>query len=192
MAKAKRTGTDEIIAESFKKQARKHPIDKITIGQIAEGAGVIRSTFYNHFEDKYDLLKWCIFRDVITPAYPLIDMGMYEEAFLFIFTCLEKDKTFYKAAARLTHPVSFIDICSSCITEILMSVLGKTVVRSSWLTPENVTRYYAISLSIMIESWLNGEVEISAKEVGEAYKFIMTKSIKEVFDSFIEEKEFLA
>ena len=185
MSKRKKTGTDELIAEGFKKLARKHPIDKITISQITDEAGIIRSTFYNHFEDKYDLLKWCVFRDVITPAYPLIDMGMYEEAFLFMFTCIEKDKAFYKAAAKLTHPVPFIDVCSDCIISVLLDVLGETHATSSWLTAENVTRYYALSLSIMIESWLNGEVEISAKEVGEAYKYIMTKSIKEVFDGFI-------
>lgn len=34
------------------------PFEKITIKQICDRAGVIRATFYNHFEDKYAALDY--------------------------------------------------------------------------------------------------------------------------------------
>lgn len=40
---------DTLLAESFKELAKKHPIEKITIKEITDLAGVIRPTFYNHF-----------------------------------------------------------------------------------------------------------------------------------------------
>ena len=182
MARQKRKSTDELIASSFKELAVSTPVDKITINQIADNAGVIRSTFYNHFEDKYDLIKWCIFHDVIYPASPLIDMGMYEEAFLTMFSCVEKNLAFCKAVAKIEKPVSFLNVCSECIAEVMLDVLGDAKPKSSWLTPKNIAKYYAFSLAFMIESWLNGEVDISAKEIGEAYHYIMNKSLSETMD----------
>ncbi len=36
------------------------PIDKITVRQICEGCGIARSTFYSHFESKYDMFPWLV------------------------------------------------------------------------------------------------------------------------------------
>ena len=53
-----KSAIDTLLAESFKELALKQPIEKITIKEITDKAGVIRPTFYNHFQDKYDLLEW--------------------------------------------------------------------------------------------------------------------------------------
>ena len=52
-----KSAIDTLLAESFKELALKQPIEKITIKEITDKAGVIRPTFYNHFQDKYDLLE---------------------------------------------------------------------------------------------------------------------------------------
>ena len=49
-----RNNVDRLLAESFKELACTTPIDKITIKEITDKAGVIRPTFYNHFQDKYE------------------------------------------------------------------------------------------------------------------------------------------
>ena len=40
-----------LLAESFRTLAAEKPIEKITIKEITDGAGVIRVTFYNHFQN---------------------------------------------------------------------------------------------------------------------------------------------
>ena len=55
-----KSAIDTLLAESFKELALKQPIEKITIKEITDKAGVIRPTFYNHFQDKYELLEWII------------------------------------------------------------------------------------------------------------------------------------
>ena len=47
---------DDLLAESLKEIAKTKPIEKITIKEITDKAGVIRPTFYNHFQDKYELV----------------------------------------------------------------------------------------------------------------------------------------
>ena len=52
-----RNAIDTLLAESLKELTIKQPIEKITIKEITDKAGVIRPTFYNHFQDKYELLE---------------------------------------------------------------------------------------------------------------------------------------
>ena len=77
---------DTLLAESFKELAKKHPIEKITIKEITDLAGVIRPTFYNHFQDKYELLEWIITTDLLDPIEPLIQNGMISEGLVLLFT----------------------------------------------------------------------------------------------------------
>lgn len=49
--------TKHQLAESFKELMLKGSFDKITIRMITEQAGVIRPTFYNYFQDKYEVME---------------------------------------------------------------------------------------------------------------------------------------
>ena len=83
---------DLALAESFKELASRHPIEKITIKDITDKAGVIRPTFYNHFQDKYELIEWIVMEQIIRPAAPLIENGMFNEAVVLMFTSYECSK----------------------------------------------------------------------------------------------------
>ena len=50
--------TKELLSDSFAEIAKTKAIDKITVREISENAGVTSQTFYNHFSDKYDLVFW--------------------------------------------------------------------------------------------------------------------------------------
>ena len=56
---------DIVLAESLKELAATKPIEKITIKEITDKAGVIRPTFYNHFQDKYLILYWIITNNLV-------------------------------------------------------------------------------------------------------------------------------
>ena len=53
-----RPTTKDLIAESLKELSAVKPIDKITIREISQNCGFTSKTFYNHFQDKYDLIAW--------------------------------------------------------------------------------------------------------------------------------------
>lgn len=54
----RRQTTKELLAESFLELAQKTSIDKITITEITNNCQMSQPTFYNHFQDKYDLIAW--------------------------------------------------------------------------------------------------------------------------------------
>ena len=60
--------TKRLIADSFKAMLLRYPFEKISIMMITNEAGIRRPSFYNHFQDKYDLLAWIGETDVIGGA----------------------------------------------------------------------------------------------------------------------------
>ena len=60
MAIQGKTDIDQLLAKSLKEIAVRRPVEKITIKEITDKAGVIRPTFYNHFQDKFELIEWII------------------------------------------------------------------------------------------------------------------------------------
>ena len=73
--RGKKGNTDDLLAASFKELLCKAPMEKITIKDITDKAGVIRPTFYNHFADKYALLEYIVRHDLLEPIKPLGNGG---------------------------------------------------------------------------------------------------------------------
>ena len=56
--------TKDLLTLSFRELILKIPFDKITIKMITDGAGVIRPTFYKHFQDKYGILEYILQKEI--------------------------------------------------------------------------------------------------------------------------------
>ena len=56
-------GAKAEIIDVFCQQLKTTAMDKITVTEIIEKSGVSRNTFYYHFEDIYDLLRFVIMRE---------------------------------------------------------------------------------------------------------------------------------
>ena len=181
-----KSAIDTLLAESFKELAKKHPIEKITIKEITDLAGVIRPTFYNHFQDKYELLEWIITTDLLDPIEPLIQNGMISEGLVLLFTNIEKDSEFYSRAIKLEGQNSFGEIAQSCVEKILLKVIdgvhtGKKQ-KYSWLTPKRIAEYYAQSMCYVVITWIQSGMTISPKELGEIAQSCVEKILLKVID----------
>ena len=66
--------TKHLLAESLQELMATTPLEKISVNDIVDHAGVGRNTFYYHFEDKYDLVNW-YFQSGITQF--LVERGAY-------------------------------------------------------------------------------------------------------------------
>lgn len=64
MTDLRKERTNLLILNSFNQLLTEKPFTKITVAEIVKRAMIHRNTFYQHFEDKYDLLKKYIERMV--------------------------------------------------------------------------------------------------------------------------------
>ena len=183
MASQGKREIDQLLADSFRELACQGPIEKITIKEITDRAGVIRPTFYNHFQDKYELLEWIINQDLIEPMKPFIRSGLTTQAMTFLFVNIEKEKEFYMKVCRLEGQNSFISISQHCLLNLLEEVCEEHRERKQtkyeWLTPERLAQYYGQSMVFVMIEWIQSGMTISAEDLAELYQYMISHSLED-------------
>lgn len=178
--------TNQILADSFKELILTQPIEKITIKEITDKAGVIRPTFYNHFQDKYELLEWIIKEDLITPIIPLIEGGFIKESITLIFSNVEKEKEFYTHAAKLEGQNSFSSIIELLIQELLLDYFirqkGENAYYLGWLPSSAVAEYYAHSICFLTLKWILSGMPISPAELAVICEKVFESNIDDILN----------
>lgn len=184
-----KTNVDQRLAESFKQLVLKMPIEKITIKDITDGAGVIRPTFYNHFQDKYDLLEWIVNKELLDPLILPLQRGQLEDGLVLIFTNGLKMKKFCIRAAKMEGQNSFESIVRKCIREILFTYISTRCEGRSfsheWMTPEIVSEYYAQSLTFVVMTWIRNDMIVSPEEMASVYRYIIHRSMNEMLSEML-------
>lgn len=84
--------TKKALSESLKRFMETKPFSKITVSEIVSDCGLNRKTFYYHFTDTRDLLKWTFEQDAIE-VFRSFDLILdYEDAILFVMDYLENNR----------------------------------------------------------------------------------------------------
>lgn len=84
--------TKKELSESLKNAMRKKPFQKITVSELIQDCGMNRNTFYYHFEDIYDLLKWTFEQEAIEVVKNFDLLVDYEEAIDFVMNYVESNE----------------------------------------------------------------------------------------------------
>ena len=183
----KRNLTKKLIAESFEVLMEKHPFEKITIRMITDQAGLIRPTFYNHFQDKYDLVEWIFCENIIREVESLLDHGMVQEAIKFLFTGIHRNRQFYSKLLQVTGQNCLEEVMGRHFYELFRKSIEqrgiKKLPKNRVLNVDTLSRYYTLGLLTSIKAWLlMGDEDISVDELTEAYEFLLTHSVYDMSD----------
>lgn len=81
--------TKRKLAASLKKFMAAKSLNRITVTDIVTDCQVNRKTFYYHFEDIYDLLKWILEQEAVEVVKRFDLMVDYKEAILFVINYVE-------------------------------------------------------------------------------------------------------
>ena len=95
-------------------------LNKITVTDIIKDCNVNRKTFYYHFEDIYDLLKWILEQEAVEVVKKFDLMIAYKEAIIFVMNYIESNAHILACAYdSLTSRRIFIDYFSFIFTRNL-------------------------------------------------------------------------
>ena len=181
--------TEKIIADTFKELLLKNSMEKITVKEICEKAGVIRPTFYNHFADKYEVLEYIIRTDILEPIKPLLFNNMMTAAYTLLLTNIGNDIEFYKRAVMIEGQNSFSNISISLVTELLVETIEKLHpvhhFRYSWMSREMLAEYYANTMCYIAINWIKRDFTVSPDELSEIFDYISSHSIIDIFNDIV-------
>lgn len=77
--------TKELIAEAVKRLLMQKKVKKLTVKDIVDECSITRQTFYYHFEDIPDLLKWVLERGTDKMVEETLTQGNAEKGLRCLF-----------------------------------------------------------------------------------------------------------
>ncbi len=100
--------TKKALAESMKRLMETKAFSKISVGDICEQCGMSRKSFYYHFKDKYELVNWIFYTDLIAFFEQNGDIDGHT-FFNTICGYLYANRTFYSNAFNVEGQNSFTE-----------------------------------------------------------------------------------
>ncbi len=150
----------EKLARAIKEEMEQASLDKITVTQIVERAGVTRQTFYRNFKDKYDLVNWH-FEQLAQKSFKQMGVSLtLREGLIKKFEFLKGERTFFTQAFRSNDCNSVVAYDYQCILEFYSAILEKKLRRRE-LPPDVaflLQMYCAGSIRMTVE-WVTGGME---------------------------------
>lgn len=115
--------TKKLFAEALKEIVVQKSFSKVTVSELIRACNVNRKTFYYHFTDVYDLLKWTLEQEAIDVVKKFDLIVDYEEVILFVMDYIEKNDVFLR---NIYHSVGIDDLKRFFYTdfiEIITSII---------------------------------------------------------------------
>lgn len=117
--------TKKRLSAALKQTMKKKPFGKITVSELINICGINRNTFYYHFEDIYDLLKWTLEYEAIEIVKGHNLLNNNEEAISFVIDYVEKNDYILNCAydsigreeLKRFFSADFLEIVTSFITQ---------------------------------------------------------------------------
>lgn len=159
--------TKKILSNALKELMNKKEVEKISIKEITTLAGVNRQTFYYHFEDIYDLLKWTFQQEALT----LIDVHesakVWQDGLLQLIYYLEENRQFCLCALKsLGHEHIkrfFYSDIHNIVQRIVYDFGEKYESSEEYLS--FLSHFFTLALGSIVTSWLNDEMDYSPEEL---------------------------
>lgn len=172
------------LAAALKILMAQKSMDKITIAELTSLCNIRRQSFYYHFEDIYDLLRWMIENEAISLLKQQEGALLWKEGLLQLFRYLEENRTVCLCALKSVgrdHLRRFFEADIYAIIhrtiEQLTENIGVHNNLDSFVDVEMLTHFYVVALAGMIESWLLGEIDRTPEQLIQFVDVILNDQI---------------
>lgn len=166
--------TKQQLAAALKTLMERKPLDKITISELTAICKIRRQSFYYHFEDIFDLVRWMFENEAVSLLKQQEGALLWKEGLLQLFRYLEENRAVCLCALKSVgreHIRRFFEADIYAIIHRTIEQLGEEIgVRSrldSFVDVELLTHFYVVSLAALLESWLLGEIERTPEQLVE-------------------------
>jgi AcrR family transcriptional regulator len=155
--------------------------DKITVNEICQRCDYPRATFYNYFDDKYDLADYCWYQLSKDIHLDIVQASPSNEALLSVFD--EAFQLFSTQRELLNRIVVHNPIDSPLITHFLnhftramTSILADCLTQRQGHTPLSlVAQYYANTVLLVLKWVFLGQHDTTLKEARTYLEELLTK-----------------
>ena len=147
--------TKHAIAQSTKELMRSLPFASISVSDITRRCGINRNTFYYHFRDKFDVIRWIFYTEITPLVRDSMDANSWADSLSRLCRYMQENRTFYLNALTVAGQNSFAE-CLLEFSQSLVAEVLRSADREGSLPEEDaafVSRFYAYSLIGIVLDW---------------------------------------
>ena len=180
----KSMNTKRALSDSLKRIMQHKKLSKVTVSEIIADCGVNRKTFYYHFKDIYDLLKWTIEQETIEGLKNFDLLLNLEEAMSFVADYVDNNQhllnCIYDSMGRIEIKrffyTDFYNVILSAI-EKLEKEMNKSLSASF---KKQLTNFYTEALAGLVLDYFQHRDECDRDELIKYTVFILKNSIPNI------------
>ena len=169
--------TKQILANTLIDLLESKPFPKITVNELCAKSMIVRSTFYLHFQDKYELLSYCL-NKISKELDELMETHAPKDFFVVLLSkCQEKEKVFYNLFETEINE-ELIEMFYQFFSRYISLVLEEKLSKGSLLPGpvESVIAFYVSGLVGMTFRWIKSNYK-QQKEVLAPCQYQMMKDL---------------
>lgn len=189
--------TKKLFADALKRIVIQKSFSKVTVSELIRECKVNRKTFYYHFSDVYDLLKWTLEQEAIDVVKSFDLIVDYEEAILFVIDYIEKNNKFLNNIYNSLGRDELKKFFYTDFVGITESIIKKAEEETSTNLPDNfksfLSMFYTEAIAGTLGEWITHQEQQSKEELITYVSVIFRSSLPIVVKQFsknLEHEEF--
>lgn len=171
--------TQQKLAKSLKELMLQVPFEKLSVSDITANCNLHRQTFYYHFEDKYELLDYIVYNELINPFITGFKMENIYDKIYALFSTMLGEKKFYQNSLRIdTQELSryVSKIAYDYVKPVIKSIKSDNSINNSdELNDAIVAEFFSYGISGVIICWVQRGMKDSPKS--------MTKRVEKIIEN---------
>ncbi len=168
--------TKQALIASFKKLLETEPFDKITISDIANDCGLSRQTFYYHFRDIFDMIRWIYNSESLNEIGGRGGYGTWQDKIRELFDYTLNNKSLilgtFNSKCRNDLVGYYMDVSIRKISDIVEMKSDGDIAEKD---KKFIASVYAYAFVGIMMDWISDEMKESSEEmVDRVYKIVMS------------------
>jgi len=179
------------INKSFKELLNKRSIDKVTVKKICEHCGVNRQTFYYHYTDFMDIIKFIIAEELSAEIAQNRTFDTWEGGFMATMNYL---KTNSKMFLHIYHSsywneanAYFTDFSNKLLYDVVEECIDKIGVRLQEKDQIFIVNFYRHVFNGFMIDWVSEGMEEPPEDILRKLLLMITGSIPRSVEAFIKD-----
>ncbi|MDF9824035.1 AcrR family transcriptional regulator [Breznakia sp. PF5-3] len=162
--------TKMVIQESLLQLIKEKPIAKISIKELCEKADVNRGTFYNHYQDVYDVLdniQSKVSKEIIesVTVYLQSTKKQITDFSLYLFEYLDKNREIFKILLSKNANGDFIDNIYFLVQDTVMKDWKQKNPKIDDKTLKMMFHYIAYGSISILQLWIENDLQTTPEEM---------------------------
>ena len=168
--------TKQALIASFKKLLETEPFDKITISDITNDCGRSRQTFYYHFRDIFDMIRWIYNSESLNEIGGRGGYGTWQDKIRELFDYTLNNKSLilgtFNSKCRNDLVGYYMDVSIRKISDIVEMKSDGDIAEKD---KKFIASVYAYAFVGIMVDWISDGMKESSEEmVDRVYKIVMS------------------